>query len=198
MAGLGFLLVFWVLAGACQRHGIGGFCVWFIKKKNNNKKPKGEKQFTRPFFFFSRLRAKQNFPPQNKFVRFAGKPDNARSPRSVNGSFFNKSCLFSLVVCALYFRARFVCVRCFLATRPALAREPNLALPTRRIRRGARSHRQHRAEGGQGKVAWVCCRESRARPAARPCHSWPAERPPLPKSPVLIADSPWSPCQEKL
>ena len=25
MAGLGFLLVFWVLAGACQRHGVGVF-----------------------------------------------------------------------------------------------------------------------------------------------------------------------------
>ena len=25
MAGLVFLLVFWVLAGACQRHGVGGF-----------------------------------------------------------------------------------------------------------------------------------------------------------------------------
>ena len=27
MAGLVFLLVFWVLAGACQRHGVGGFIV---------------------------------------------------------------------------------------------------------------------------------------------------------------------------
>ena len=25
MAGLVFLLVFWVLEGACQRHGVGGF-----------------------------------------------------------------------------------------------------------------------------------------------------------------------------
>jgi len=25
MAGLVFLLVFWMLAGACQRHGVGGF-----------------------------------------------------------------------------------------------------------------------------------------------------------------------------
>ena len=25
MAGLVFLLVFWVLAGACKKHGVGGF-----------------------------------------------------------------------------------------------------------------------------------------------------------------------------
>ena len=30
MAGLVFLLVFWALAGACQRHGVGGFIVQFI------------------------------------------------------------------------------------------------------------------------------------------------------------------------
>ena len=30
MAGLVFLLVFWVLASACQRHGVGGFIVQFI------------------------------------------------------------------------------------------------------------------------------------------------------------------------
>ena len=30
MAGLVFLLVFRVLAGACQRHGVGGFLVQFI------------------------------------------------------------------------------------------------------------------------------------------------------------------------
>ena len=28
MAGLVFLLVFWVLAGACQRHGVGGFLLF--------------------------------------------------------------------------------------------------------------------------------------------------------------------------
>jgi hypothetical protein len=34
MAGLVFLLVFWVLAGACQRHGVDGrvFIVKFFKK----------------------------------------------------------------------------------------------------------------------------------------------------------------------
>ena len=30
MAGLVFLLVFWVLAGACQRHGVGEFIVPFL------------------------------------------------------------------------------------------------------------------------------------------------------------------------
>ena len=30
IAGLVFLLVFWVLAGACQRYGVGGFIVQFI------------------------------------------------------------------------------------------------------------------------------------------------------------------------
>ena len=30
MAGLVFLLVLWVLEGACQRHGVGGLLVQFI------------------------------------------------------------------------------------------------------------------------------------------------------------------------
>ena len=30
MAGLVFLLVFWVLAGACQKYGVGGFIVQFF------------------------------------------------------------------------------------------------------------------------------------------------------------------------
>ena len=50
MAGLVFLLVSWVLAGACKRHGVGGFVVWLIIIVWENEKNAGRSNW--PFFSF--------------------------------------------------------------------------------------------------------------------------------------------------
>ena len=62
MAGLVFLLVFWVLAGACQRHGVGGFllCNTTTTKTHPPTPPKNAKKNIRNFE--SRLPAKFNSP----------------------------------------------------------------------------------------------------------------------------------------
>ena len=52
MAGLVFLLVFWVLAGACQRHGVGGVLLrntttTDLQAPASTAKPAGHRGFAR-------------------------------------------------------------------------------------------------------------------------------------------------------
>jgi len=59
MAGLVFLLVFWVLAGACQRHGEGGFL--------SCNSPSSSSRFFILFYIFSKKKKREY--NQNAFIQ---------------------------------------------------------------------------------------------------------------------------------